>query len=132
MNTRPSLLRSIPFWILVAASLVSVVLGAWIFSMRLGQMTATLTDGSATAVDVYVGPSVALFGTVLVGAGVIGLLLALAVAAASSLRPKAPVEVVEPIGWTDEEEIVEVVTVPAAPVADAEPVATEAEVPVGR
>ena len=88
MNTRPSLLRSIPFWILVAASLVSIVLGAWIFSTRLGQMTTTLTDGSATAVDVYVGPTVALFGTVLVGAGVIGLLLALAVAAASSLRKR--------------------------------------------
>src|SRR4051794_5037061 len=121
MNTRPSLLRSIAFWILVAVSIISVAVGAWIFSNRLALMTATLTDGSATAVDVYVGPSVALFGAVLVGAGVVGILLALTVAAAASLRPKAPVEVVEPIDWTDEEsiDIVEVVEPEAVAVEQA-------------
>jgi hypothetical protein len=140
MNTRPSLLRSIPFWILVAVSVVTLAVGAWILTSRLGLLTMGLTENTATAVDVYVGPSVALFGAVLVGAGVIGILLALAVAAAASLRPKPPVEVVEPIDWdADEEvEVVEVVEVIApgdvaatpiatdAPVTDAEPVVADA------
>jgi hypothetical protein len=132
MNTRPSLLRSIPFWILVVASLISAAFGSWILKGKLDAMTATLTDGSATAVDVYVGPSIALLGAILIGVGALGILLALAVAAAASLRPKAAAEVVEPIDWSDEELVgtvsaqgpAEVEAVPAdpadAPLAEAE------------
>ncbi len=105
MTTRPALLRSIPFWILVVVSLATIVFGWWIITAKLAAMTATLKDGSATAVDVYVGPSVALLGAVLIGAGVLGILLALAVAAAASLRPKAVIEVVEPIEWVQEDAV---------------------------
>ncbi|MGL4257118.1 MAG: dinucleotide-utilizing enzyme, partial [Microbacterium sp.] len=36
------------------------------------------------------------------GAGIIGILIALAIAAASTLRPHAPVEIVEPLDWSAE------------------------------
>jgi hypothetical protein len=100
MPTRPRLVRSIPFWGLVLVSLATAVAGAMLLVDKLGSMTTTLTDGSATGVDVYVGQSVAVLGAILLGAGVIGILLALAVATAAGLRPVAPVEVVGPIDWT--------------------------------
>ena len=87
MTTRPSLARSIPFWVLLVGSVATTAVGAWLVSDRLGIMTATLNDGTATGVEVYVGQSVAVLGAILIGAGVIGILLALAVAAAASLRP---------------------------------------------
>ncbi|MEZ3160095.1 dinucleotide-utilizing enzyme [Microbacterium sp. BWT-B31] len=131
MPTRPRLVSSIPFWGLVVISLAVAGVGAFLVNGTLGTMTTTLTDGSATGVDVYVGQSVALFGSVLVAAGIGGILLALAVAALSTLRPKAPVEVVEPIDWTAEtaepvgaEPLVE--TVPTDAVAS-EPVAASTE-----
>ena len=92
MSTRPRLVRSIPFWGLVAVSLGTIAGGAYVLNGTLGSMTTTLTDGTATGVDVYVGQSVALLGAVLVGAGAVGILLALGVAAAATLRPHAPVE----------------------------------------
>src|SRR5689334_2279594 len=127
MNPRPSLLASIPYWLLVVAPLVVTALGAWILTSKIGAMTTTLTDGSATAVDVYVGPTVALLGAVLIGVGVIGILIALAVAALSSLRPKGAVEVLEPVAYVEETDVFapvapEAVPAPAfveAPVADA-------------
>lgn len=91
MTTRPSLARSIPFWVLLVGSVATTAVGAWLVSDRLGIMTATLNDGTATGVEVYVGQSVAVLGAILIGAGVIGVLLALAVAAAASLRPHAGV-----------------------------------------
>jgi len=124
MNPRPSLLASIPYWILVVASLVVTALGAWILTSKIGAMTTTLTDGSATAVDVYVGPTVALLGAVLIGVGVIGILIALAVAALSSLRPKGGVEVLEPVAFVDETDVFAPVAAEAAPA----PVVTEAPV----
>ena len=124
MNPRPSLLASIPYWILVVASLVVTALGAWILMSKIGAMTTTLTDGSATAVDVYVGPTVALLGAVLIGVGVIGILIALAVAALSSLRPKGGVvEVLEPVAFVEETDIF-------APAAEAAPAPVVAEAPV--
>jgi hypothetical protein len=96
MPIRPRLIRSIPFWILVVASLASAAAGAYLLADRLGSMTATLTTGTATGVDVYVGQSVALLGAVLVGAGVVGVLLALGIAAAATLRPVHPVESAQP------------------------------------
>lgn len=103
MPTRPRLVRSIPFWGLVLVSIATAVAGALLLVDKLGSMTTTLTDGSATGVDVYVGQSIAVLGAILLGAGVIGVLLALAVATAASLRPVAPVEIVGPIDWTAEE-----------------------------
>ena len=102
MPTRPRLVRSIPFWALVAASLATALSGAALLVDKLGVMTTTLTDGTATGVEVYVGQSVAVLGAILLGAGIVGILIALAVAAASTLRPHAPVEVVEPIDWSEE------------------------------
>ena len=103
MPIRPRLVRSIPFWGLVLVSLATAVAGALLLVDKLGSMTTTLTDGSATGVDVYVGQTVAVLGAILLGAGVIGILLALAVATAAGLRPVAPVEIVGPIDWTAED-----------------------------
>lgn len=104
MTSRPRLERSIPFWILVAGSLASVAAGAVILADKIGVMTTTLTDGSATGLEVYVGQTVAVVGAVLVGAGVVGILLALTVASLSTLRPLAPVEIVDPTDWAEADE----------------------------
>ena len=136
MPTRPRLIRSIPFWGLVVVSVATIAGGWYITTDKLGSMTTTLTDGSATGVDVYVGQSIAQLGAILIGAGVIGILLALGVAAVSTLRPHAPVEVVEPIDWNSETETaaeepraVEAKT-DAAPAETAETVDAEAEASV--
>ena len=113
MPTRPRLISSIPFWALVVASLATALTGAYLLIDKLGVMTTTLTDGTATGVEVYVGQSVAILGAILLGAGVIGILLALVVAAVATLRPHAPVEVVEPIDWSAEADETE-----AAPVEE--------------
>lgn len=97
MSTRPRLVRSIPFWGLVVVSLATAAAGALLLVDKLGAMTTALEAGTATTVDVYVGQSVAVVGAVVLGAGVVGVLLALGVAAAATLRPHAPVEVVEPV-----------------------------------
>ncbi|MFE7844727.1 dinucleotide-utilizing enzyme [Microbacterium sp. NPDC057407] len=97
MPTRPRLVRSIPFWALVALSLATILTGAALLADKLGAMTTTLNDGTATGVDVYVGQSLAGLGATLLGAGVVGLLLALGIAAVSTLRPHPPAVVVEPV-----------------------------------
>ena len=125
MPTRPRLVRSIPFWGLVLVSLATAVAGALLLVDKLGSMTTTLTDGSATGVDVYVGQTVAILGAILLGAGVIGVLLALAVATAAGLRPVPPVEVVGPVDWTAEEASDLDVVEPAAAVDAAEAVEPE-------
>ena len=136
MPTRPRLVRSIPFWGLVVVSVATIAGGWYITTDKIASMTATLTDGTATGVDVYVGQSIAQLGAILIGAGVIGILLALGVAAVSTLRPHAPVEVVEPIDWNSETETaaeepraVEAKT-DAAPAEAAEPVDAEAQAAV--
>jgi hypothetical protein len=83
--TRPALARSVPFWILLVASVALAAVGAVTIAQHLGSMTKTLTDGSATGLDVYAGQSWVVVGAVLLGAGVLGLLLTLALAAASAL-----------------------------------------------
>lgn len=140
MSTRPRLIRSIPFWGLVVVSLATIAGGWYITTDKIGSMTTTLTDGTATGVDVYVGQSIAQLGAILIGAGVIGVLLALGVAAVATLRPHPPVEVVEPIDWSSEAETAaeepaaqepavqepEAVTPAAEPVEAAEPEASPA------
>ena len=123
MSTRPRLIRSIPFWGLVVVSLATVAGGWFITTDKIASMTSTLTDGTATGVDVYVGQSIAQLGSILIGAGVIGVLLALGVAALSTLRPHPAVEVVEPIDWDSEAESIDAAperTEAAEPAADAE------------
>ena len=63
MPTRPRLISSIPFWGLLVVSLATIAGGWYITTDKLGTMTTTLTDGSATGVDVYVGQSIAQLGS---------------------------------------------------------------------
>jgi UPF0716 family protein affecting phage T7 exclusion len=98
MNT--SLTRSIGFWLLVVLSLASAAVGGWIISGQLATMTTTLLDGTATGVEVYVGQSLVVVGAALVGAGVLGILIALALTAVRSMIPRTPQVAVEAIDWT--------------------------------
>lgn len=104
MSTRPHLVRSVPFWGLVVVSLATAAGGAYLLSDRLGSMTTVLTAGTATPVDVYVGQSMAVAGAIVLGAGIIGLLLALGIAALSTLRPRAEVEPTESLEANDDAE----------------------------
>ena len=72
-------------------------------------MTAGLAAQTATTADVYVGQIVAIFGGILIATGLIGLALALVLGVVRSLVPAPAVEIVEPIDWNDEDEVVEVV-----------------------
>jgi hypothetical protein len=92
MTSRPSLARSIPFIILLIASVASTALGAWIALSKLMAMTTTLSatqQSASAAVDVYAGGSWIVFGAALAGAGLIGLFSALAVATLRSFVPAA-------------------------------------------
>jgi UPF0716 family protein affecting phage T7 exclusion len=118
-----SLTRSIGFWLLLVLSIAATGVGAWLISGQLGTMTTTLTDGTATGVEVYVGQSLVVVGAAVLGAGIIGILLAIALTAVQALIPvQAPV-VVEPIDWAAENDaphadadatVVETVTTPSA------------------
>lgn len=101
MTTRPRLSRSIPFWGLIAGSAAAVGFGAWLTIDKISVMTSTLTDGSATGVEVYAGQAWALFGAVIAGAGLVGLVAALSLGAARNLLAPT-VDVVESISWQDE------------------------------
>ncbi|MEN2741107.1 hypothetical protein ABCS02_25265 [Microbacterium sp. X-17] len=128
MNTRPRLVRSVSFWALLVVSLASLGYGLWIVLDKIGVMTSTLQDQSATGVEVYAGQSWIVFGAAFVGAGVIGLIVTLALLALRSLLPAPEVAVVETIDWTTEDADVETSATDPAPTAAAEPaVVTEAE-----
>lgn len=122
---KKSLTRSISYWLLLVLSLASAAVGGWIISDNTAVMTARLLDGTATGVEVYVGQPWIVVGAVLLGAGVIGVLLTLALAAAKSLVPVAAPAVAEPIDWSkDTEDAAETQT---TSVSDAtEPAADEA------
>lgn len=77
--------RSISFWILLAASVALTATGAVVALDHLGTMTATLKNGSATGLEVYAGQSWIVIGAALLGAGVLGLLVSLALAVVSSI-----------------------------------------------
>lgn len=95
--------RSTPFWVLVGGSVVTIAGGAYLLVSKLTLMATTLTDGTATGVEVYAGQIWAVLGAILVGVGAIGLALALTLGALRTIvagaAPAAP-------AW--EEEIVEV------------------------
>ena len=97
-----SLTRSIGFWLLLVLALASTAVGGWLISGQIGTMTTTLLDGTATGIEVYVGQSLVVVGSALLGAGVLGILLAVALVAVQSLIPAATPVVVEPIDWTAE------------------------------
>lgn len=103
MQTRPRLVTSIPFWVLLVLSLASVIGGLVIVFQQIDAMQAVLDDPNATVVTVYVAQSWAIVGAVLLGAGALGILTTLAVAAVISTRPRPDVSV-ETIDWTSEEE----------------------------
>lgn len=117
-----SLTRSIGFWLLLVLSLAATGVGAWLISGQLGTMTTTLTDGTATGVEVYVGQSLVVVGAAVLGAGIIGILIAIALTAVQALIPTPTPAVVEPIDWTTEREA----DSPAAAI-DTTPAATDAE-----
>lgn len=92
-----TLTRSIGFWLLLILSLGATAAGGWLISGQLGTMTSTLTDGTATGVEVYVGQSLVVVGSALLGAGIIGLLLTLGLTAVQALIPSPAPTVVEPL-----------------------------------
>ncbi|WP_334153167.1 hypothetical protein [Microbacterium sp.] len=121
-----SLTRSIGFWLLLILSLAATAVGGWLISGQLGTMTTTLTDGTATGVEVYVGQSLVVVGAAVLGAGIIGILITVALTAVQALIPTQAPVVVEPIDWAAENDapqadadagIVETVTTPSADAA---------------
>jgi len=130
MTSRPSLVRSIPFWVLLAGSLVLTAIGAWLVVDRLGRIESAIVSQSAEAgIEVYVGQPAVLAGGVLLGAGLVGLLLSLTVAALSTLRP-VPAAEIEAIDWTEDEVAAPApqysASAAAAPAASAAPAAAPA------
>ena len=104
MPIRPSLVRSIPFWILLAGSLASLIVGGLLVVDKIGIMSEALLAGTATGVEVYVGQSWIVVGGALIAAGLIGFVAALGLAVVKSLMPATPVEVFEPIVDADSDE----------------------------
>lgn len=117
---KKSLTHSIGFWLLLLVSLVAAAVGGWIISGQLSTMTSTLLDGTATGVEVYVGQSLIVFGAALVGAGVLGILIALALVAVQAILPASQPVAVEAIDWSAQ-------SAPAEDVASAELEAVEPE-----
>ena len=105
MTARPRLVRSVPYWVLVVGSVAAGAVGLWLTLDKLGVMTDTLADGSATGVEVYAGQSWAVLGAILIGTGLIGLAFALTLAAGASLMKRAEPAVVlaEPLDEDDDE-----------------------------
>ncbi len=97
-----SLTRSIGFWLLLVLSLASAGVGGWLIAGQIGTMTSTLLDGTATGIEVYVGQSLVVVGAALLAAGVIGLLISVALTAVQALVPSPAPAVVEPIDWSAE------------------------------
>jgi hypothetical protein len=95
-----TLIRSIPYWILIALSLAALGVGIWITTDQIGLMTTALVEGTATGVEVYAGQAWVVFGGALVAGGAIGVFLALAIAAAKAIMPRPSAPVVEAIDWT--------------------------------
>ncbi|WP_233486825.1 hypothetical protein [Zhihengliuella sp. ISTPL4] len=135
-----TLTRSAGFWLLIVISLAATAVGGWLIAGQIGTMTTTLMDGTATGVEVYVGQSLVVVGAVVLGAGLVGLLLSLGLAAARTLVtiPVTAARIGEQETSIIEEETVETVSVPreepalptaaaefAEPQVDAEPASAE-------
>jgi hypothetical protein len=136
MTVRPSLVRSIPFWILLVGSLATSAFGAWLAVSTLGTMSTALTAGTATPVDVYVGQVWAIVGGVLIATGILGLALVLVLGVLRSFVPVTDVEIIEALDWSDDELVADETPIASAPVATepaavAEPVVDEQPVAAG-
>ena len=108
MIARPRLVRSVPYWALVAGSVAAGGVGLWLTLDKLGVMTNAILDGSATGVDVYVGQSWAVLGSILIGVGLIGLAFALTLAAGASLVKRAEPVVVVADSFDDADDIADI------------------------
>jgi|UPI00068E75E2 hypothetical protein len=128
MNTRPGLVRSIPFWGLVVGSAASVGFGVWLTVDKLTTMETRLLDGTATNVDVYGGQGWVAFASAFIAAGLIGFVAVLALAASRALVAR-PVEVVETISWQEEEPDIETSFDEPAPAAASAATSSENENP---
>lgn len=117
MTVRPSLVRSIPFWILLAGSIATSAFGAWLAVNTLGTMSVALTDGTATPVDVYVGQVWAIVGGILIATGIVGLALALVLAVIRSFVPVTDAEIIEALDWSADDDALEASSAPDAPSA---------------
>ena len=104
MTVRPSLVRSIPFWILLVGSVATSAFGAWLSVSTLGTMSVALTAGTATPVDVYVGQVWAIVGGILIATGIVGLALALVLAVLRSFVPVTDVEIIEAMDWSADDD----------------------------
>ncbi|WP_150956161.1 dinucleotide-utilizing enzyme [Microbacterium testaceum] len=127
MKTRPRLLTSIPFWVLVVASIAAIVGGLAIVLNGIDAMEQVLNDPNATVVQVYVGQSWVVVGAAVLGAGAIGIALWLALAAASALT-RRPDVAIETIDWNNDDETAPEAAAPAAafaPATTATPLAVE-------
>ena len=107
MTARPSLVRSIPFWILLVLSLATSAFGAWLAIDKLAVMSAGLTAGTATPVDVYVGQVWAIVGGILLATGIVGLALALVLAVIRSFVPTTDADIIEALDWSTDDEALE-------------------------
>jgi hypothetical protein len=103
MKTRPRLLTSIPFWVLVVASLAAIIGGLAIVLNGINAMEQVLNDPNATVVQVYVGQSWVVVGAAVLGAGAVGIVAVLSLAAASALT-RRPDVAVESIDWNSADE----------------------------
>ncbi|GAA4763339.1 hypothetical protein [Microbacterium gilvum] len=103
MSRPHRLSRSVAYWALVFASVLSLAGGVALSLPRIGTMEEMLLAGTATGVEVYVGQAWITLAAGLVGAGALGIILALALAAAKTLVSSRPV-VVEQIDWEAEAE----------------------------
>ena len=125
MTVRPSLVRSIPFWILLVGSVATIAFGAWLSVTTLGTMSTALTAGTATPVDVYVGQVWAIVGGILIATGILGLGLVLVLGVLRSFVPVTDVEIIEALDFSSDDHAAADLD---QPVAAAEPtVATEDE-----
>ncbi|WP_460801849.1 dinucleotide-utilizing enzyme [Microbacterium sp. GXF6406] len=109
-----SLLRSLPFLLLVVLSLASVIVGGWLSTDQISTMTTALLEGTATGVEVYAGQSWVVIGGALVAAGLIGLFLAFALGAAKALLPRRAIDTLDPIERDDADNNADDVISPAA------------------
>jgi hypothetical protein len=120
MLTRPSLARSIPFWVLFVGSLASAAFGVLLVVSKIATMEADIKAQSATAaITVYTGQSWVVLGAALVAAGLVGLAAALFLGVLVRFVPAAEVEVVEPVVAL--ENVAGAPAAPAAPAAEAIP-----------
>lgn len=92
MPRTPRLITSVPYWVLLVGSLAATAAGFAMSFPTIDNMNTTLLDGSATTADVYAGQALVTVGGPVLGAGLVGLALTAAIAAAKALVPARQAE----------------------------------------